>query len=474
MEKNVCDDVFLVKVADQFSNWEEIYVYFGISLEEAEQIKRNCSTYKEQKQTMLLLWKKFNWPNATIKNLKKIFSEVQNREVVDYINEITAVINIPATRPCLLTPEQLFLLKKEFLFRQYKRYVRDYEAIRHCDIARDHRFKDLFIQLISFISCDEDLLEVSTVTEHPDFRRIGSESIAKLSQFWELWPTALSVFYQTGNSPQMYYFMDQCRTAFDTFDRILPEKWNQKIRTKVFESQRNQQHPIGSIARDAQSILYSFIAELIGGDALKSHHEMVTKHLFEIESVNYTTRYLLPIYKWLFVLIHLIKSNQINAQTLKTTYHLILKTNRAGMLNNWSLIADILGTDVATELVEILPKYTYNSTKALENMHMETYAHIQTTVLSPWYVLLAVIGCYLYGFEVDFKKLQEKLSEFMEKEQETFSLLYQKLSYKMSESMTCELDQFKNDHYEIFGTTFHGSEVQKVYMQFLDTAVDYY
>ena len=154
--------------------------------------------------------KKFNEQNATINNLKKIFSDVENIEMVEYIDEITAVINIPATRPCLSTREQLFLLKKQLLSRQYKRYVRDYEAIKHCKSARDERFKDLFIKLISFISCDEDPLEVSTVTEHPDFRKIGSESIAELSQFWELWPTALSIFYQTGNIAQMHYFMGKC------------------------------------------------------------------------------------------------------------------------------------------------------------------------------------------------------------------------------------------------------------------------
>ena len=112
MEKSVCDDVFLIKVADRLVNWDEIFVYFGISLDQAEDIKRNWKTHRGQTNTMLLLWKKFNEQNATINNLKMIFLEVGNKEIVDYIDEITAVTNIPETRPCFSTQNQLCQLKK--------------------------------------------------------------------------------------------------------------------------------------------------------------------------------------------------------------------------------------------------------------------------------------------------------------------------------------------------------------------------
>ena len=88
------------KVAAQLVNWEEIHVYFGISLEQADEIRTNCPTYLEQKQRMLFLWKKFNdhEQNATINNFKKIFWDVRNIEMVEYIDEITAVTstNTPA------------------------------------------------------------------------------------------------------------------------------------------------------------------------------------------------------------------------------------------------------------------------------------------------------------------------------------------------------------------------------------------
>ena len=77
-----------------------------------------------------------------------------------------------------------------------------------------------------------------------------------------------------------------------------------ETRQEVSLQKDNAQHLIGQHAREAHEAIHELSVELIGEKSLEEASERVKEVPFAPESVNYTTRYLMPLYKWLLGLLH--------------------------------------------------------------------------------------------------------------------------------------------------------------------------
>lgn len=114
-----------------------------------------------------------------------------------------------------------------------------------------------------------------------------------------------------------------CHRYFDCFNKSLPSNWDTETRQQVSLQRDNAQHPIGQLAREAHRAIHELSVELIGEKSLEEASERVKEALFALESVNYTTRYLIPIYKWLLVLLHSASLSVIDVSKFHDTLKVI-------------------------------------------------------------------------------------------------------------------------------------------------------
>lgn len=364
---------------------------------------------------------------------------------------------------------QFMYLKRECILvktGQYSKWMKKLKVAMHSGTAREGRFVRFF-QKVAFqlhIVPGSSIEKQFGLSVAPAFERESYvESLVQLSIVWQIWPITLAAFDQNGFSSELSLLVDESHGIFDEFHHTLPPSLSHQSGKEVLDLRNKQQHPIGQIARHAHSILHELSSEMLGSTALEESNEMLKSAFFTIESLHYTARYLIPIYKWQTTLLSLVASHSIDGSCFCGILPRILSDHAKDIRENWDVIVDILGDEVAEKFNKLLP----TESQATSGHKDTTYSCFRKCVTTPWYVTLAILGCFS-ECSIDHMKVQDSVFRYMHSQKEVFMQMYLELSQKMASSMEKEVQCFQRSYGQVIRKLTSSHESSKILMALFD------
>lgn len=150
--------------------------------------------------------------------------------------------------------------------------------------------------------------------------------------------------------------MEQCHQQFDQLCEHTKLDCASEIRTEVQHSQEKSNHPIGQVARRVHHVLDEISSEMFGNQKILSIVTSLTKNaIFIVESLNYTTKYIFPIFKWLVFLLHAVGLGKLNVESIKNTLESVVSDHKMEIEGNWEAISSILGDHLSSKLRDLIP-----------------------------------------------------------------------------------------------------------------------
>lgn len=370
-----------------------------------------------------------------------------------------AVVEAPShVRQSLDIPEQIMAMKCNVTLVKRKQYfscMKDLGVIMRCGVAREGRFDDYFYRAFGVLQMKVEQLGVSKLSEQQEvssLQDIATASVTHLSLFWKMWPQTLAIFQRSGQSCNIKPLMEQCHTYYDLFDAQLPSQWSSDLRSQVRSQRAQRHHPVGSIARQAHKFLHELSSEMIGEQALQDAEGIFENALFTTESVNYTARYLLPIYKWLLSLAHLATTFQMDILKGCEILQVVFSDHRVNITRNWEVLSKIVGEEAMNRINTEFKIRCDVTELSHDDIDGDTYSKLTQSVALVWHVSLAVIACAALHVVCDCNQIQYRLTKYMATQKELMKQTYLLLSQTMAEEMQRELDHYKGIYEQLVGT----------------------
>ena len=342
------------------------------------------------------------------------------------------------------TQGQTWIVKKSVMLDKKEVYIgrmKDLGVLMRSGPARESRFGDLFLRAFSILSAEQNQKWLEL-----ELQKSAADNLIELSSFWKLWPTTLATFQQNGDSCKIKPLMAKCHRYFDRFNKSLPSNWDTETRQQVSLQRDNAQHPIGKLAREAHRALHELSVELIGKQSLEEASKRVKEALFALESVNYTTRYLMPIYKWLLVLLHSASLSVIDVSKFHDTLKVIVSDHWPDMARNKDILMEIVGKEVMSRICQDLEDREDNGSEGKCDIDVSTYSGIVSSVSVVWHVAIVVLANIALNCEVDLKSMQKKLSKYMADQKKLMMQTYLCLSKRMAGEMQKEVDYYRENY----------------------------
>jgi len=191
---------------------------------------------------------------------------------------------------------------------------------------------------------------------------------------------------------------------------------------------------------------------MIGEQALQDAEGIFEKALFTTESVNYTARYLLPIYKWLLSLAHLATTFQMDILKDCEILQVIFSDHRVNITRNWEVLSKIVGKEAMNRINTEFKIRCDVTELSHDDIDGDTYSKLTQSVALVWHVSLAVIACAALRVVCDCNQIQYQLTKYMATQKELMKQTYLLLSQTMAEEMQRELDHYKGIYEQLVGT----------------------
>ena len=366
---------------------------------------------------------------------------------VDIIKKIVMPSTVPYMPQSFGMQEQTFMVMLKAMLRKKQKYIHCMKAldtIIQSDPERKSRFGDLFTRVFPILTAEQNEQGLELVLQE----ETAAATLIQLSLFWKKWPITLATFQQNGVSDDIKKLMKNCHDYFDCFNKSLPPNWDMETRQEVTLQRNKAQHPFGNFAREAHGALHELSVELIGEHSLKKVNQTVERGLFALESVYYTSRYLMPIYKWLLVLLHSASLSVIDV----SKFHEILKEKFSDhwpdICRNKEILVEIVGKEamdrVGQDLLQDVDKKDSGSEES--DFDISTYSSIVSSVSVVWHVSLVVLASIGLKCEVDHNNVQKKLAKFIADQKQPMMQMYLCLSKRTAEEMQKEVDCFRENY----------------------------
>jgi hypothetical protein len=356
--------------------------------------------------------------------------------------------------------EQLARMKRCLILCKRDEYIfctKELKEVRSCIQSRRVCCEGLFNPIFSQITLQPDSLESQIVSMQV---KSVENAISALSLFWQMWPTALARFQGTCSSLKIKHLMEQCHQQYDQFCDHTKLDCASEIHIEVQRSQEKSNHPIGQVARKVHHVLDEISSEMFGNQKMISTATSTTKNaIFIVESLNYTTKYILPIFKWLSFLLHAVGLGKLNVQSIRNTLESVISDHKMEIESNWEAISSILGDHLASKLRDLIPV-----TSATQNKDKECtgnaydgliYTYLTETLGIVWYVVLIILAgaaagrVRLFSDEFTIQQLQEKIFQYLNFHKHKLVHVHQALSIQMGNSMQQEIQMFKGHLVEV-------------------------
>ena len=354
--------------------------------------------------------------------------------------------------------EQLARIKRCLILCKRDEYIfctKELKEIRSCIQSRRVCCEGLFNPIFSQVALQPDSKSVDSMGV-----KSVENGIVALSLFWQMWPKTLARFQGTGSSLKIKHLIEQCHEQYDQFCEQTKLNWASELRTEVQHSREKSNHPIGRVAHRAHHVLDEISSEMFGNQKMLSTTTSSTKNaIFIIESINYTTRYVLPIFKWLAFLLHAVGLGRLNVQSIKNTLESVVADHKVEIQGNWEAISSILGNDLSSKLRDLIP--VTSSTGDTECAGKEsaaydgiTYAYLTETLGMVWYTVLITVAGIAAGrtqtFSGEFvQQLQQNILQYLNLNKHKLVHVHQVLSIQMGNSMQQEIQMFKGHLMEV-------------------------
>ena len=372
---------------------------------------------------------------------------IQRKDIIKKItteNPEVVFPTLPYIPQSFGTQGQTWIEKRKVMLDKKDLYIgrmKDLGVLMHSGPARESRFGELFLRAFSILRAEQNQKWLEL-----DLQESAAATLTQLSLFWKLWPITLATFQQNGDSCKIKPLMAECHDYFDRFNRLLPPNWDKEIRQQVSLQRDNVQHPIGKLAREAHGALHELSVELIGKQSLKEANKRLKEALFALESVNYTAKYLMPIYKWLFVLLHLASLSVIDVSKFHDTLKVIVSDHWPDMARNKDILMEIVGKEVMSRICQDLEDREGNGSEGKCDIDVSTYSSIVSSVSVVWHVAIVVLAITALNCEVDLKSMQKRLSKYMADQRKLMMQTYLCLSKRVAGEMQEEVDYYRENY----------------------------
>lgn len=364
--------------------------------------------------------------------------------------------------------EQLARMKRCLILSKRDEYIfcsKELKEVRTCIQSRRVCCEGLLNPIFTQVTLRPDSVESI------ECMRVASveNGIAALSLFWQIWPITLARFQSTCSSLKIKHLIEKCHEQYDKFCEQTKLDWVTEVRTEVQHSQEKSNHPIGQVARRVHHALDEISSEMFGNHEMLSIATSSTKNaMFIIESLNYTTQYVLPIFKWLAFLLHAVGLGRLNIQSIKNTLENVVSDHKTEIWSNWEAISSILGDHLSSKLRDLIP-----ITSSTDKEHVDpakestahydplTYAYVTETLGIVWYTILVLLAGIAAGriqtFGDEFvQHLQQKLFQHLNLQKHKLVHIHQALSIQMGNCMQQEIQMFKEHFIEVVRTLTNG------------------
>ena len=356
--------------------------------------------------------------------------------------------------------EQLVRMKRSLILSKRDEYIlcmKELKVIRSCVQSRQACFQELFYPIFSQVTIQPDSLTMDSITVET-----VKNSLISLSLFWRIWPEALARFQCTCSSLKIKHLMESCHKYYDQFCEHVKLDWASDMRTQIHHSRDNSSHPLGQVARKAHHVLDEMSTELLGNQkALSSATSSVKNAMFTIESLNYTTRYLLSIFKWLAFLIHTTGSSKLKLQSIKDMLESLVSDHRVEIQCSWEAISAILGDQLSSELRDLIP-VSSPIHQDKETVHSSALSKLTGTVGLVWYATLIILTGIsterIQHFSDEFiQNLQMKILQSLTFEKDKLISIHWTLSEQMGSCMQQEIQTFRRLYVEVIRNLTNGN-----------------
>jgi len=337
---------------------------------------------------------------------------------------------------------------------KYFSCMKDLGVIMRCGVACEGRFDDYFYRAFGVLQMKVEQLGVSKLSEQREvssLQEIATASVTHLSLFWKMWPQTLAIFQRSGQSCNIKPLMEQCHTYYDHFDAQLPSQWSSDLRSQVRSQRAQRHHPVGSIARQAHKFLHELSSEMIGEQALQDAEGIFENALFTTESVNYTTWYLLPIYKWLLSLAHLATTFEMDILKGCEILQVVFSDHKENITRNWEVLSKIVGEEAMNRINTEFKIRCDVTELSHDDIDGDTYSKLTQSAALVWHVSLAVLACAALHVVCDCKQIQYQLTKYLATQKELMKQMYLLLSQTTAEEMQRELDHYKGIYEQLVG-----------------------
>lgn len=363
------------------------------------------------------------------------------------------------SHPSFSGSEQLARIKRCLILCKRDEYIictKELKEIRSCIQSRQVCCKGLFNPIISQVAVQPDSGSIDSM--HMSVKSVENGIVA-LSLFWQLWPKTLARFQGTCSSLKIKHLIEQCHEQYDKFCEQSRLDLADEIRTDVqcIRSQEKTNHPIGKVARRVHYILDEISSEMCGSQKMLSIATSSTKSaIFIVESINYTTKYVLPIFKWLAFLLHAVGLERVSLQSIKNTLESVVSDHKMELESNWEAISSIIGDHLSSKLRDLIPVTSATDKECAGNAHDDglTYAYLTETFGTVWYTVLIILAGIAAGriqpFTSEFavQQLQQKIVEYLNFQNHKLVHVHHILSIQMGNSMQQEIQMFKGHFIE--------------------------
>ena len=361
--------------------------------------------------------------------------------------------------------EQLARIKRCLILCKRDEYIfrtKELKEVRSCIQSRQVCCKGLFNPIFSQVALQPDSASVHSMTV-----KSVENGIVALSLFWQMWPKTLARFQSTCSSLKVKHLIEQCHKQYGQFCEQTKFDWASEVRTEVQRSREKTNHPIGQVARRVHHVLDEVSSEMFGHKMLSIATSSTKNAIFIIESINYTTTYVLPIFKWLAFLLHAVGLGRLNVQSIKNTLEIVVSDHKVEIQGNWEAISSILGEDLSSKLRDLIPvtsstDYTEGAGKEAEAYYDGiTYAYLTETLGIVWYTVLIILAGIAAGqvqpFSEEFvKQLQQKVLQYLNLNKHKLVHVHRVLSIQMGNSMQQEIQMFKSHFVEVVRVLTNG------------------
>ena len=176
-------------------------------------------------------------------------------------------------------------------------------------------------------------------------------------------------FFLVGDSREYECLAVLCRQRWNEFCAKVPKDYAPLTESlqQIHAMDDKGDKLIWQTANEIHQSLYEGFSELLGSQNLTAADASFNEQVISGESIRGTVTYWLPIIKWLIQLLQVVQCGHVNVKNLQDAVLTLASTYREGIAENAEEIANILGLDSLTEILELIPITDKTSTKSQES-----------------------------------------------------------------------------------------------------------